>query len=238
MNSVSRNYKVKDVEMLITASTIIENAIANKAVLQAKRSTWADPFFEDLKTKIQTTTENYLGKDAAKDMRQATQIVLSIQANALIDLAELKVQIEQDFKSNPIQKTEILTQLGFANYHKQAQKGDQEALINLLFQFKNNLTPTLSTEIVTKGTAQATLDTIVQYSNTLKDANITQETYKGTRKEITAEAITAFNLIYNQVISIAKISQNFFKTDKNKQAQFSFSKVATTLNSSPTSKKE
>lgn len=37
MNSVSRNYKVKDVEMLITASTIIENAIANKAVLQAKR---------------------------------------------------------------------------------------------------------------------------------------------------------------------------------------------------------
>lgn len=164
-------------------------------------------------------------------MRQATQIVLSIQANAIIDLAELKVQIEQDFKSNPIQKTEILTQLGFSNHHKQAQKGDQEALINLLFQFKNNLTATLSTEIVTKGTAQATLDTVVQYANTLKNANITQETYKGTRKEITAEAITAFNQIYNQVISIAKISQNFFKTDKNKQAQFSFSKVVTTLNS-------
>ena len=212
--------------------------LQTKLFLQAKRSTWADPFFEDLKTNIQTTTKTYLGKDAAKDMRQATQIVLSIQANALTDLAELKVQIEQDFKNNPIQKSEILTQLGFSNYHKSAQKGDQEALINFLFQFKNNLTPILSTLIVTKGTAQTTLNTIVQYADTLKDANITQETYKGTRKEITAEAISAFNLIYNQVISIAKISQNFFKTDKNKQAQFSFSKVSATLNSSTTSKKE
>ena len=67
--------------------------LQTKLFLQAKRSTWADPFFEDLKTNIQTTTKTYLGKDAAKDMRQATQIVLSIQANALTDLAELKVQI-------------------------------------------------------------------------------------------------------------------------------------------------
>lgn len=238
MNNATRNYKVKDVEMLITASTIIENAIANKAILQAKRSTWADPFFDDIKNNIQTTTDNYLGKDAAKNMRQATQVVLSIQSNALIDLAELKVQIEQDFKSNSIQKTEILTQLGFVNYHKLAQKGDQEALINLLFQFKNNLTASLSSEIVSKGTAQTTLDNILNYGNTLKNASITQETYKGTRKEITAEAIMAFNSIYTEIISIAKISQNFFKTDKNKQAQFSFAKVSATLNSSSTTKKE
>ena len=232
--TVTRKYKTKDVEMLTASATIIENAIANKVFLQSKRSTWADPFFDNLKTQIQTTTENYLGKDAAQQMRQATQTVLGIQSQALNDLAEFKVQINQDFKNTPIQRTEILNQLGFTTYHKSAQKGDQEGLVNLLFQFKTNLTPTLNTEIVTKGTSQTTLDNIVSYANTLKDANITQETFKGTRKEITDEAINAFNLIYEQVISIAKIASNFYKTEKTKQQLFSFSKVTANLNSQST----
>ena len=232
--TVTRKYNTKDVEMLTATAAIIENAIANKTLLQAKRSTWADPFFENLKTQIQTTTETYLGKDAAQQMRQATQIVLSVQAQALNNLAEFKVQIEQDFKNVPVHKTEILTQLGFTSHHKSAQKGDQEALVNLLFQFKTNLNPTLNTEIVTKGIAQATIDTIIGYANTLKEANISQETYKSTRKEITDEAITAFNNIYDQVISIAKIASNFYKTDKTKQQQFSFAKVTATINSRST----
>jgi hypothetical protein len=194
----------------------------------------ADPFFDNLKTQIQTTTETYLGKDAAQLMREATQVVLTIQTQAINDLAEFKVQIEQDFKDTPVQKTEILTQLGFTTYHKSAQKGDQEGLVNLLFQFKTNLNPTLNTEIVSKGTAQATIDNIIGYANTLKDANISQETYKGTRKEITDEAITAFNQIYDQVISIAKIASNFYKTDKTKQQLFSFAKVTATLNNKST----
>ena len=158
--TIARKYKTKDVEMLTATATIIENAIANKAFLQSKRTTWADPFFEDLKTQIQNTTDTYLGKDAAQQMRQATQIVLSIQAQALNHLAEFKVQIEQDFKNVPIQKTEILTQLGFTTYHKLAQKGDQEGLVSLLFQFKTNLNPTLNAEIVAKGTAQTTASSL------------------------------------------------------------------------------
>jgi hypothetical protein len=229
-NKVTRKYKNKDVEMLTTAATIIENAIANKELLQAKRANWADPFFEDIKAEIVATTNTYLGKDAAQQMRQATQVVLTIQSQALIDLAEFKVQIDQDFKENPIKKNEILTQLGFNSYYKLVQKKDQEGLVNLLFQFKNNLSPALNTEIVSKGTAQATIDSINGYANTLNTANISQETYKETRKEITDEAITAFNLIYDKVISIAKIASNFYKTNKTKQQQFSFAKVAANIN--------
>lgn len=169
-------------------------------------------------------------------MRQATQIVLNIQAQALNDLAEFKVQIEQDFKNVPTQKTEILTQLGLTTYYKLAQKGDQEGLVNLLFQFKTNLSTALTTEIVSKGTAQATIDNISNYANTLKEAKITQETYKGTRREVTDEAITACNQIYDQAISIAKITSNFFKTDKTKQQLFSFAKVTASLNSQPTNR--
>ena len=228
---IARKYKVKDVEMLTATATIIENSIANKAFLQTKRSTWANPFFEDLKAEIENITNTYLGKDAAQQMRQSTQIVLGVQKQALIELAEFKVQVEQDFKSNPIQRAEILTQLGITTYYKMAQKGDQEGLVNLLFQFKTNLIPTLSAEIVAKGTSQNTLDNIVGYADVLKNANINQETFKGTRKEITDEAIQAFNEIYEKVISVAKIANNFYKTDKVKQQLFSFSKVSATLNS-------
>ena len=232
-HTISRKYKTKDVEMLTATATIIENAIANKTFLQSKRTTWADPFFENLKTNIETTTDTYLGKDAAKDMRKATQTVLGIQTQALNDLAEFKVQIEQDFKANPTQKTEILNELGFTAYHKSAQNGDQEGLVNLLFQFKTNMNATLNNDIVAKGTAQTTIDNIIDYATTLKNANINQETFKGTRKEITDEAIQVFNEIYDQVISISKISSNFYKNDKTKQQLFSFSKVVSNQNSQP-----
>jgi hypothetical protein len=234
MTTNARKYNVKDVEMLTIAGTIVENAIANKTTLQAKRSTWGDPFFETLKTKIETTTDTYLGKDVAKDMRQATQIVHSIQVQALSDLSEFKTQVEQDFKKDPVQKTEILKELGFALYHKTAQAGNQEALVNLLYQFKKNLTPALATEIVALGTAQATIDNIIGYANTLKTANVNQETYKGSKKEVTAEAIIAFNELYDQVISIARIASNFYKTEKTKQQLFSFTKVSANLSGKST----
>jgi hypothetical protein len=228
--TVQRLYKIKDVDMLITAATIIETAITNKVFLQTKRSTWADPFFEDLQSEIDTIIQSYLGVDSAKDLRQATQVVLSIQRQAITDLAEVKVQLVEDFKNNPTRQTEILTQLGFTSYHKEAQKGDQEALINLLYQFKTNLTPALATEIETQGTAMSMLNTITAYADTLAAADITQENNKGIRKTITEEAITQFNVIYSKVISVSKISTKFYKDSPAQKDQFSFNKISKTLN--------
>lgn len=232
--TVQRLYKTKDVDMLIAASTIIETAIANKALLQTKRATWADPFFEDLQSEIDTTIQNFLGIDSAKDLREATQVVLNIQKQAIKDLAEIKVQLVEDFKSNAARQSEILNQLGFSAYHKAAQKGDQEALINLLYQFKTNLTTTLATEIETQGIAAAALNAIIAHADILKAANITQEGNKGIRKTITAEALTQFNTIYSKVISVSKIAAKFYKDNPVVKEQFSFSKVTKTINASKT----
>ena len=227
---ITRNYKCKDVEMLITAATINDSAIKNKTFLQSKRANWADPFFEDFKDQIDQTIEDYLGLDSAKQLRDSTKIVLEIQANAMKDLAELKTQIDADFKSNPAQRTEILTTLGFNTYYTAVKNKDQEALVNLLFQFKTNLTPEVRTKIIDQGTAPATLDTIILYAEELKNANITQEGNKGARKEITAEAVTAFNAIYDKVINIAVISAKFYKDKPELKDQFSFTKVKNKLN--------
>lgn len=230
MSIKQRNYNVKDVDMLVTSSTIIESAIKNKAFLVTKRTTWADPFFTNLKTRIDNAVQNFLGIDSAKNLRQATQIVIGLQKNAINDLAEFKIQVVEDFKSDKIRRDEILNQLGFTSYHKNAQKGDQEALINLLFQFKTNMVAALKTEITTKGTAATLIDRIVAYANTLKNADVTQETFKGTRKELTEASLKEFNEIYDAIISICKISTKFFKDKPALKDQFSFNKVAKVLN--------
>lgn len=230
MSVKQRNYNVKDVDMLITASTIIESAIKNKAFLITKRTTWADPFFANLKTRIDNAVQNFLGVDSAKNLRQATAVVIGLQKNAITDLAEFKIQIVEDFKNDKPRRDEILNQLGFTSYHKQAQKGDQEGLINLLFQYKTNMVAALKTEITAKGTAATLIDRIITYANTLKNADVTQETFKGTRKELTEASLKEFNEIYEAVISICKISTKFFKDKPALKDQFSFNKVAKVLN--------
>ena len=233
MKTAQRNYRVKDVDMLISAATIVESAIANKSFLQSKRNTWQDPFFEDLQAKIENAIQNHLGIDSAKDLRQATQTIVAIHTQALKDLAEVKTQITEDFKTDKTQLAEILNQLGFTAFHKTAQTGDQEALINLLYRFKTNLTPVLKDQIVAKGTAAISLDNITAHADILKAADITQETFKASRKTVTAASLKEFNEIYDQIISISKIATVFFKDQPTLKDQFSFNKVSKTLNQKP-----
>lgn len=225
----TRKYRGKDVDMLVSCSTLLENALANKTFLQSKRSTWTDDFFTAIQTKIDKALEVHLGIDSAKDLRGATQVLKSIQKQALKDLAEVKVQIAEDYKKEPVKQTEVLTQLGFTTYHKEAQNNDQEALVQLLYKFKTNLTNDLKNEIVSKGTAESILIQITMYADTLKNADITQETFKGTRKEITETAVNAFNEIYDDVISIAKIASKFYQEEPIKKDLFSFNKINKTI---------
>lgn len=228
--AITRKYSGKDVDMLSTCAIIIEQAIIHKTFLVSKRATWADPFFPDLQTQIEDAFTGYLGIDNAKAMRQATRIVIELQAIALDLLAEFKIQIVEDFKNDPPRRDEILTQLGFTTHHKGAQNKDQEALIELLLKFKLNMTNGLKTEITNKGLAMQTITDIIAHADILKEANITQETLKGRRKEITQEAVTEFNVIYTKIISIARISYKFYKKDTAIRDQFSYSKTKRNLN--------
>ena len=225
-----RIYKGKDVEMLVTIDTIIDAAIANLDFLVSKRSTWKDPYLPDLKRAIDQAVQEHLGQDNAKALRNATLEVLAIQTPALKDLAEVKVQIESDFNKNPTLKKEILNTLGFTPFYSKTKTKDQEALISLLYQFKTNLTPDLKTQIAAKGTAEEQLDKIASYADDLKNKNVLQESKKGTKKEITEEAIIAFNAVYNEAIAVAKISAKFFKDRPTIQEQFSYTKVKNNLN--------
>lgn len=225
------DYGIRTVDMLIACSTIVMSAIDNKLTLQEERSTWQDPFFEDYQTKIETTIQTYLGMNGSRDMKLATQQVLNIAEISLKFLTRFKKQVEQDFKDNPERRDFILGELGYGLDYVLANKNhDQEALVNLLFTYKGNLTPDLKTEIVAKGVSENLMNNIIAQAEILKSSNVVQEFHKGTRKIFTAEATDAFNSLYNQAISICVISRDLFKGDKERQDLFSFSKVSKNMN--------
>lgn len=224
-----RSYSIKDADLLLTASTIVENANTEKEYLQQERSVWRDPFFDDLRKRIDHAVQNNLGYDSAKDLRQATLSINSIQGTAVTDLAICKVQIQEDFKNMPERRNEILTTLGFNLYTDIKRNGNQQELVGLLYQFKTNMTDDLKKELADKGLSPTRIDTIIKHADFLLNANVQQETQKSTRKIQTVSSITELNELYSDIIAICKIAKPLYADQPHKKDLFSFNKISNAI---------
>lgn len=225
----NRNYSCKDVDMLMASKTIAESFKTNISELSTTRTDWTEQYANDLITRIDNAIETHLGVDAKKDLRNATTTLASIQVPAKRDVSYFKTQIDEDFKKETSKRDEILKTLGFAKHLRGVQKGNQESLIQLLYQFKTNMTETLRQEITAKGINIALLDNIIGYADTFKQANVTQETLKGSTKEITQEVTDVFNAIYDEIIGICKKASNYYQYEPLKKEQFTFAKALSNL---------
>ena len=232
--SLNRNYNYKDVDMLLASKTIIESFKANLEELSLARTNWTVEYGNKLSAKIDDAIENYLGVDSKQELRDATNTLTAIQTPALHNVSFLKTQLEIDFNDDKKKLKEILKHLGFNTYLKAAQKKDQEALIQLLYSIKKNLSGKLKEEITLKGTNPALLEKITSYADELKKANISQETLKETTKSISDDAKNAFNEIYDEVIGICKIASVYYQYDNLKKELFIFSKAIKNMNAAKT----
>ena len=228
--ALNRNYNYKDVDMLLASKTIIESFKSNIAELSVIRTNWDETYSKEMSDKIDEAIDKYLGVDKKKELRNATSNLASIQLPALRDLSFIKTQLEVDFDDDKAKLKELLNTLGFDSHLKQAQKKDQEALIQLLYNFKSNLTPKLKREIESKGINPILLDKVVGYANKVKKANISQETLKEVTKDISQDITRVFNDIYSEIIGICKISSNYYQYDELKKELFTFSKVVANMN--------
>jgi hypothetical protein len=215
-----RNYKYKDVIMLVAAKAILNSVLDNLGTLGAVRTNWTEAYVTDLIERIENDIETYLGLDKKQPLRDATAVLNAIVNPAMFDLALVKTQIEVDFASKA---TEIKKALGI---NKKLGENDQEGLIEMLYAFKKGMTPKLKTDITAKGTNPELIDRIVGYASQLQQANLVQEGQKGTTKEVSQEAVDAFNAVYSEVIGICKIASKVFKDNPLKQELFTFTKVA------------
>ncbi len=228
--TVERLYRCKDVEVLTVSSTIITVAQANLATITANRPTWADPFFPNLLKRVNTDFLTYLGVNNAADLRAKTATVLSIMVPAVASLSTFKINIESDYAGNKPRLSQILALLGYTAQWKGATNGDQEAVIELLYMFSQNMTPDLMTEITGMGTSAALITTITGLSDSLKDADVSQEFAKTQRPLVSAAAVTEFNAVYTQIIAVCKICRNMFDGNVPIRDSFSFTATKNRLN--------
>lgn len=236
MNTTKRNYSYRDVEMLIVALTIIENAMMHLAFLGAQRPSWTIDFFSNLKASIEAAMNTYLGIDSAKSLRQTSKALYEIQVSVLDSLKTFKIQLSEDFKDDKAYRDELLKLLGFDGNYAKVQRKSQEALIQLLFTFTTNLTPELRDQLIVKGMLPQTIDNIVSQAENMKAMEVKQEMVKNGRKAITVEAVTELNKLYDQVLSISRISSDLFKKEPQIKEQFSFNKLAKKLTIHPNKK--
>jgi hypothetical protein len=227
----NRNYSYKDVDMLTATKIVGENFKSNIGELSTVRSDWTEQYATDLVVRINQIIETHLGIDAKKDLRGATSDLSSIQVSAKRDLSFFKTQIEDDFKAVPLIRDEILNTLGFSKFLRNVQKGNQEALVQLLYAFKKNMTDSLRNQITDKGLSANLIDKIVEYAGSFNEANTSQEGLKQSTKEISREVADVFNSIYDEIIGICKKVSNYYQFDAVKKEQFTFSKVISNLGS-------
>lgn len=233
LTTFTRNYRCKDVEVLTACSDIVSNAQSNVTAIAAKRPNWADPFFPNLKTRIDTAFQTFLGVDNAADLRAKTQVLNNTLAPAQEDLSTFRINLTADFKNNKPRLNEIFTTLGFNQHWKDVRNDDQEALIELLYAFKTNMQANLQTEITDEGTDVNLITNITGYADTLRTANIDQEFAKSQRPLISAAAVIEFNAIYNEVSKVCAVCRNMFKNIAPLKNNFSFAAVVRRLNGKP-----
>jgi hypothetical protein len=230
--SKNRNYNYSDVDMALAAKTIAGNFKINLSELSTLRTNWTAEYADDLESRIDSAIENHLGIDPKKELRDATNTLTGIITPAKRDLSAFKIQVDEDFKNDASKQKEILKNLGFTKNLRAIQKGDQEALIELLYTFKTNMIDTLKQEITDKGMNPALIENLIGYADAVKTANVTQESLKETTKDISLEVANVFNAIYDEIIGICKIASNYYQYEPIKKEQFTFSKVISNMNAS------
>ena len=232
--AVKQLFNYPAVDTLIACETILNQSITYSEIITAKRSSWKGTYFPDLLKLVQDSYSIHLGIDNAKALRKATALVRSIQSSALDELKNFKAQIGIDFGSDKTRRDEIFNSLGLTKNFMKAASLNHEALVQLLNQFNNNMTPELEKEITDKGMDLSIITAIKGFAVSFTNANTAQETAKGTRKTISADSMKILNDIYKKVIGICTIAKLAFKNDKEKRDLFAFSRVIKSLGSSRT----
>lgn len=214
--------------MLTAIATIVDHAIEKKEFLVSKRAVWADPYFPDLKNRIEKDVIEFLGINSVAELRSLTYKVTSARAEATNKIAELKVQIKEDFKNEKPIGDHILANLGLMSGGKMVRirNLDYQNFNQLLKHVKSGLTQEVRKQIEDKGTAPALLDDIIRYADEFFQLNTLQEVQKSSRSSLANSAISELNNVYSEVISIAKIARTFLKgAPKAERDKFSFSAI-------------
>jgi len=225
----NRDYRYKDVDMLMASKTVAESFGANISELSTVRKNWTHNYAAELNHRIDNAIESFLGIDPKREWREATAHITAIHYPAVRDLSFFKTQVEDDFEKHPAMQGDIFKSLGFTKSFRSTQKGNIEALAELLSTFKRNMNEELRTIVTSLGLNPTLIDTIIGYANIFAETKVSQDSLMETTKEITPEGVAVFNRIYNDIVDVCRIASEYYHFEPHKKELFTFSKVMDSL---------
>jgi hypothetical protein len=222
MAATTQSYHSSHVAMLLIGGIILKNALEIIVLLQDNDTSITPQVIADLKKEIDNNLDKFLGTDKAQKMRAATVLLQELQSQATTALQFMKERIEVKYREDVARRNEILNELGYHTFDADVKNKDQEALVQLLFRYQNNMSKQLKDELKLKGIPEAKIDAPLTFAQAVSDANTNQEFEKEQKVQMTDELQKELNTIYGKYMDIAKLATSCLKNDKVKQRQFSF----------------
>lgn len=222
-----KKYKHRASVMLLAASTVAQNMLANLAFFLKDYPDWTEERITLFFTLIEEMSAR-LGIKNNKEQHEATLLLRKLCEAVYSDCLIVRNQIERGFRKESNRQKEILQQLGFTKYWPKA-KDNQMALLDLVVTFNNNVSQAVSTELNEHGVVAYRIESIKNSVANLTNANITQEALKGETVVITEEMNTQLNEIYETAIDICTAGKTVFRKDPVRKSLFSFTRIASQL---------
>lgn len=232
-NKNAHAFSGKIIDMLLACDTILVSAIRYQANFLARRTTFIPSYFTDLQTRID---QGYMmvGADKLREQRQATRRLYEQFDTIYAELKGFKVNIEGMYRKDKGRLAEVSRLLGFTEHFKSIYRGDQESLVQLLYEFARNLDADLRADLILKGAQPTILTDITNWAAPFRAANVIQENAKTAKLVVTSTETETLNDLYNDVIDIGKMGQHIFADNDSVKVQFVYSGILKRLNNAYT----
>lgn len=230
---IRRIYAGSDVNMLTALAVIMVAAVELQAQLSTEDTTLTAQYLAELQQRVNVISNKHLGNDVTGLTRSATDDVLDIFDQAYPYISSVKSLIDRKTRRNPEQGRELNTKLGITTHLEGVQNGDQEAMVSLLFQFRENCTSEVKNTLTSLGIPSDKLQALFGFADQLNIANITQESLKKSQLQLTDEAIEDFNELYLDVTDVAGAGKQVFRKQPEIAERFNYSGIIRTMNRKP-----
>lgn len=225
VKTVKRKFDVKPAVMLTAATAAGKNFETNMASFGGYphlTQEWLNRLYGGI-----DLMNKKIGVKANELQRASTVAIQAIQADATNTALTIKNQMERGFIKEKVRLDELMDLLGYKANWAKANKGGQNALLELLHAFNNHTDSGLYGELTAHQVAAMHIDKIKGFAQMMNEANVTQETLKSASPTLTAETNEALNDIYDKMMDICSAGKVVFSKDPVKKALFSFKRLST-----------
>ncbi len=224
--SLNRNYNYKDLHMLLACKSVVKSFSSNINELSVVKPEWTSDFIQNLGWRVDSAIEKSIDSNDDQQIQETYSTLCDMCVPVIRDVSYFKQVVEGDFKKDVKKKKKILKDLGFTDYLNNAQKRDQEALINLLKSMEQNFDSKLRTEFENNGVDSRLIDKVEQYTTDFKGIQLPKHIFKNIVKNPKELHIKEFNEIYDIFNEICKVASNYYRFESEKQDMFMFKKIA------------